>query len=337
LWLSEYGELKAQWRELGSIRFFPDFDVKWPSVVGMALDYRIRFFFEHYDAKDTVAARGAYFHKDSFAKIRDGIEKLLNTEPPQGRILSDKAEELLLQYCYVLALYEVDARASWYDSPLRTLRHNGVKAQLNRVPQNDLLDLKELTVAAHRAFEPLMGQPFHLNPTFSDSPLVHGADGDIIVGRNLIEIKAEKDGFRSNRIRQVVIYALLDSIGEYDLDECSIYMARWGKLLTWNLDNLIRQMSDGRFNYVEFRLKYHDWLLEVKRQYEQEETRQRNLDEILKPGRDELRRISEEHQSAREKGDRNLQIDESRRESGTVIPLRGLLHVRNSPILTRAA
>jgi hypothetical protein len=53
--------------------------------------------------------------------------------------------------------------------------------------------------------------------------------------------------------------------------------------------------------------------------------------------KDDVMSDSERANEIIEMVDKLLGQIESRRESGTVIPLRGLLHVRNSPILTRAA
>jgi hypothetical protein len=210
--LPNYDKLKEQWRELGPIKFLPEYEVSW-SLVGMALDYRIRLFFDAYDATTIVAAGGWWPDqklRGTFEMLAKDLRTLCGTHSPVGRILPSPHEESLLRYCYVLALYETNARTSLRDSPLRTLKKGaGSRAQLNRVPEDDLADLKVLTDAAYEAFRPLLGSPYHLNPTFADSSLVDGADADLIVGNNLIEIKAERDRFQSKRIRQVVIYALL--------------------------------------------------------------------------------------------------------------------------------
>ena len=320
-WLPNYSGLKEQWRKLEPIKIDPEYG-RWGNLVGMALDYRIRFFFAEYDATSTVAARDRHINHElgvPFAALSRDLRLFCDLNSPKGRILAPPLEETLLRYSYVLAMYETNVRMGtfWYDSPLRTLRKGaGTRAQLNRVGEYDLADLKELTEAAYEAFRPMFGLPVHLNPKFKDSLLVDGADADLIVGRNLIEIKSDRDRFRSARIRQVLAYALLDSSGVFQLTECSIYLARWGKLLTWNLDELISQMSNGLQDYEGLRESFHEWLLELQERRvedrirrENERRRRERLDELMETVRKELRNVSEEHRLAKESGIRELIIE----------------------------
>jgi hypothetical protein len=106
---------------------------------------------------------------------------------------------------------------------------------------------------------------------------------------------------------------LLDSSDEYELTECSIYLARWGKLLTWNLDELIGQMSEGRFDYREFRTVHHDWLLTLKSRREEKERIDLQIRELMKNELEELSAIWTQFNEAQYSGDRQLATDAYRR------------------------
>jgi hypothetical protein len=119
---------------------------------------------------------------------------------PLGELPPDE-ETHLLQICYVMAMYESAARGSFEaerNSPLRSLKDGaGWRAHLNRVSDWDVGILQVLVVPAIELFAPLVDQRIIVGPEFSDSHLVDGADGDLIVNGNVIEIKCEAPGFRA--------------------------------------------------------------------------------------------------------------------------------------------
>lgn len=262
--LINFESLRRQWKELGPIRINP-LDVWSWSLIGMALDYRIRYFFENFDVWSTIAPKGAVSDiklRETFWKVARDLGKFCDASSPVGRLLPSADEAELLRYCYVLAIYETNYRSSSWDSLLRTLRNGaGSRAQLNRVPDADLNDLMELSAAAFNAFQPLMGRSYRLNPVFSGSSAVGGADADLIVDHNLIEVKVERSKFEPYRIRQVVSYALLDLSRKFELTECSIYVGRWGRLLTWGLDELISELSNGTRDFESLQRDFADLLL----------------------------------------------------------------------------
>lgn len=310
-WLPNYGELRRQWRALGPIQVVPDGDVRL-FLVSVALSYRIRFFYEELDATKTKAAHVLRYNdkfRDTFATLARDLHKFCDDNSPKSRLLPPKLEESLLRYCYVLALYETKSWSSLPYTPLSTLKkESGSRAQLNRVPQCDLDDLKKLAEAAYATFEPLLDSAYYLTPKFSDSRLVDGANADLIVGRNLIQIWVNREGFQSNRIRQSVAYSLLDASCKYELEECSIYLARWGKLLTWNLDELILNMSNGLQDYESLRRNFHEGLLIIRNHKEESQLVHQRIQEIMKSDYEEFAAISDKLRYARYIDDRQLVI-----------------------------
>jgi len=82
--------------------------------------------------------------------------------------------------------------------------------------------------------------PFVLNPTFSGSNDVGGADADLIVDRCLIEIKTSKLAkIEPSWLRQLVGYLLLDYTDEHHIQSLGIYMARQGLLFSWTVDEFL--------------------------------------------------------------------------------------------------
>ncbi len=113
---------------------------------------------------------------------------------------------------------------------------------------------------ALRLFPLLTKQRIVIGPSFADSPLVDGADADLIINNNLIEIKCESPGFRATSVRQAIAYCLLDAFGEYDLKKCFIYLARFGTIASWDLEEITREVTRGRYGYKQLRHEFHMWL-----------------------------------------------------------------------------
>jgi hypothetical protein len=200
------------------------------------------------------------------------LEAILQRHDGRLGELPPDEETHLLQICYVLAMYDAFNRGSFAskrNSPLYTLK-SGAKwrAHLNRVSERDIAVLQALVEPAAELF-PLVSSPkVFIGPVFADSHLVDGADGDLIINGNLIEIKCEAPGFRAGAVRQAIAYSLLDTTNEYELKKCSIYLARFGGFASWDLNEIIREVSHGRCGYESLRQEFHAWLVskEMERQ-----------------------------------------------------------------------
>ena len=130
------------------------------------------------------------------------------------------------------------AAEPWYESLLTA---KDLDEALASVPGPWAVDVDAVADLALPQLAHLTG-PVYPGPGFDGSRLVKGADGDLIIGSTLIEIKATKSPDLSLRyIHQVVCYALLDTADEFQLTSIAILSARYGVLVTWHLDELLKE------------------------------------------------------------------------------------------------
>lgn len=251
-------------------------------IVGMAIDIRIRMMLE---TPNFVAPPERQYDVLStcIKSVLSQLEEIQSRHSGPLCELPPDDEKRLLQVCYVLAMYSAYSNnpiAGYMNSPLRTLRGGaGWKAHLNRVPDEDIEALKILVKPAVELFPLFADKGVITGPVFEDSHLVNGADGDLIINGTLIDIKCEAPGFSGGSVRQVIAYALLDSSGKYELERCSIYLARFGSLASWNLDEIIREISHGRYGYLDLRQEFHEWLVD------RDELRRRKSEELAESKR----------------------------------------------------
>lgn len=94
-----------------------------------------------------------------------------------------------------------------------------------------------MRVAAQRL--PPLESPV-LNPTFFEGSMdVGGADGDLISGDALIDIKARmKPEVKADDLFQLLGYVLLDYEDMWAIRKVAVYLARQGRYLEWGLDEL---------------------------------------------------------------------------------------------------
>lgn len=83
-----------------------------------------------------------------------------------------------------------------------------------------------------------------LNPTFAGSTDVGGADADLIVDGCLLEIKTTKAmSLDAEWLRQLFGYLLLDYYDRYAIRTVGVYLARHGEMLTWQVDDFLRDLT----------------------------------------------------------------------------------------------
>ena len=261
--LVDFSPAKGKWKaaELGDplVGFAEDWH-----LVGMAIDQRIRMML----APVRFAAPTDRPHdvlSTTIVSVLSELEDIQSRHEGARGKLPAADEKRLLQVCYVLAMYNAytrSSRSSRSNSPLSSLKSGaGWKAHLNRISENDIFALEKLVEPAVALFPHFSEERLSIGPIFEDSHLVDGADGDLIINGNLIEIKCETTGFSGRAVLQLIAYALLDSPGEYELQKCSVYLARYGSMASWNLDELINSVSQGRYGYESLREEFHSWLI----------------------------------------------------------------------------
>ncbi len=176
-----------------------------------------------------------------FADLSDALDTLR----PVGRQLEVNAEALLARYCFVLALFETVKRSGKIPDVLFIPDvKTTVDELLATAEENWVDDICAVSRLFYHEQAHLLTKPFTLNPTFTGSSDVGGADADLIVDGCLLEIKTStQDALDSAWLRQLAGYALLDYEDEYAIQSVGIYMARHGILINWPLDEYIRLLT----------------------------------------------------------------------------------------------
>lgn len=254
------------------------------ATISTALDYRLRYFFAVTPLENLVAWQGACnliqmqtdrtvlpiadpetgsidlivfgsSNSGSTSVIADdtakreldffsGLHRELLRLRPNEMQLSNRDEELLARYCWGLALYEQVYRSGQVDERLQFA--TTADALLASAPQQVIQDLCCLARTFYERYHELVRLPSVLNPSFAGSRDVDGADGDLIVDRCLIDIKATKNP-RLERLwlYQLLGYALLDYQNRYDIERVGIYYARQATLVAWDLNELVTTLRGG--------------------------------------------------------------------------------------------
>jgi hypothetical protein len=212
------------------------------SLVGIALDYRIRYYFARFDLDDTVAAGGASVLSQerssacrraakAWASFADAHAQLLDRVQPEKKRLNSVDERDVARHCVLLAQYEQLFRAGpQIRSPLLTLEPKaGAPELLARILEACVDDVCALSHAFEEDARPLFELPAVLNPNFRGSHDIGGADADLILGQTLFEIKT-LTRLKMNDLReamyQLLTYALLDYDDRYEIRSIAVYLTR---------------------------------------------------------------------------------------------------------------
>ena len=223
-------------------------------LVGMAIDYRIRYYFAAYlVAKRSGAASGLKsfvaltWSKKRMARYQSLLEshdRYIADLKPHCRRLGRADEEELNRRCVVLAMFEQLYRMGLFAIGKTWLDRNPLNPLA--IPEQPWIDdLCRMSEAAYVAMHERLGEPHHLNPKFEGSRDLAGADADLIVGRTLIDIKTNRDpADRLNLILyQVLGYALLDYSDKFALEKLGLYLARYGVSIEWTIEDLLEQIG----------------------------------------------------------------------------------------------
>jgi len=111
-----------------------------------------------------------------------------------------------------------------------------------------LEDLRAIFNNSIKGNDMLKGK-YYYNPSFDLSPLVGGADADLLKMVDskqniLLEIKTTKHvAVNVNWIYQLVGYAFLDRINYFKIHDLAIYLPRQNVMLSWSLEEIILQAT----------------------------------------------------------------------------------------------
>ena len=251
---------RKQVRQAKTIR--PDTDVPW-DIVGMALDYRIRYYFAVTPYKDLVAYKGASFLsifqtdilsfellesdgdtarlKNEYLEFFQSLDELMELTPPVATKLGKSEEDALNRHCVVLALMEEVRRTARLNGILATNQFNDAKSLIDIAEPHWVDDLRELSYYFYDNFNHLFSLSFVLNPGFDGSKDIGGADADMIVDGTLIDIKTIiKQEINPDWLRQILGYTLLDYSNRYQINGIGLYMSRQGILCQWDLEEALQ-------------------------------------------------------------------------------------------------
>lgn len=244
------------------------------SIVGMALDYRLRYYWAITPGEETVAWSGAMNfatqmeiaeeshpqygyatgEKDGRCSITDGLiadffhalDNAVKHLHPVNRQLAPAEEDLLNRYCVVLALFETLYRDSRRESFILASGAASVANLLAIAQDTWIADLGQLSRGFYAQAHGLLNKEAILNPTFDGSRDVGGADADLMVDGCLIDIKTSINARIEGRwLHQLLGYTLLDYSDRYHIREVAIYMARQCLMIRWPLDSLVDALSGG--------------------------------------------------------------------------------------------
>jgi len=244
------------------------------TTVGVALDYRIRLYWDPAPLEDLVAWEGATMAAAAqagqllrqYRPERDGellrwpkaeslapagffaaFARYLERHPPAKRRLPGPEELRLARYCYVLGLYDEVFRIGyvWPGSYLSGLPARATaKEVLAVVPDERVRDIARLSWACYEALHDHFDRAIVLNPSFAGSEYVGGADADLILDHRLVEIKTTVDArLDQNWLLQLLGYVLLDWDDQYAIDGLGVLFARQGALARWPLDRVLRAVG----------------------------------------------------------------------------------------------
>lgn len=169
----------------------------------------------------------------------------------RGWVLSVAAEERLARLCVALSWFEEVYRRGEIprDSPLAQGVELSAEELLRVVPDYAVPDLGVQVRLAEAGLGQLRGsfpaKSCVAGPEFVGSAAVGGADGDLIIGRLLVDVKATSrpDRLRDEWIWQLAGYALLDFDDAFGLDEVGFYMSRIGWLKRWPIGEFFRLLG----------------------------------------------------------------------------------------------
>jgi hypothetical protein len=245
--------------------------VMW-GTLNAAFDHRLRYAFTDSDdlpqgMSITLAGVGQLADPSSAAPIRQAgmdqwsmLVELVREDRPGNRdhpllLPCAAAETRLARLCYAMAWYEEVYRTGrlWPRTPLGDAGPAfTVTDLLNAVPEYAVADLLGQVRLASDALDSLRAKHASSDvwdgPTFAGSADVGGADADLIAGDLLIDVKGTVTPSRlgKKKFYQLLGYALLDYDDEYGIRQLGFYLSRFGRLVTWPVEEYLALLGCTR-------------------------------------------------------------------------------------------
>lgn len=241
-------------------------------TLNAAMDHRLRYAFSDSRAlPDTVelGITGAFRLAASpaiGAAVRKAghdleylLDELIADQQPASRLrtllLPKAAETQLATLCYAMTWFEevYRTRRLWPGTPLGDAQSGfSVTDLLAAVPEYAMADLAAQAEIASGALAEVRAacppEAAHTGPAFAGSPDVGGADADLIIDGLLIDVKGTVAPSRLGKAEfyQLLGYTLLDYENEYRIDKLGFYLSRFGRLITWPVDEYLTLLGSSR-------------------------------------------------------------------------------------------
>ena len=223
-----------------------------PATVGTAFDLAIRFALVPDHVPET-ALRG-------FGADAGAIQMVADLSRLATEAVRDPADdpELLCRACWALALcvdvYRRGLRSGSALDRLAGRKAITLKDMLALAPERGIREISEMFELSRERLLPRLVPPVTVGPEF-DLSLWCNADADVIAGGTLVDLKTHlgskhpRTGVRSSslpriELYQVISYALFDRSDRYRIASVGVYAARYGALVTWPLQELLRAVSN---------------------------------------------------------------------------------------------
>lgn len=196
------------------------------------------------------------------------LRDYLSRHTPPGQLAASLGgETTLARACWVLTAWEGAYRSRRLDLDFTA---NTVAELLDLAPAHALNELLALTTRAHtsgalRALRGLAGNPAPGAALGIAGPVFvpHWADGDLLIGDTLIDVKTVMHARNHERtvdwLQQLLAYTWLDAPDRYRIRRVGLYLARHGKLLTWPLDTFTHTLL-GTSDPAEVASAYTEFL-----------------------------------------------------------------------------
>lgn len=208
------------------------------SLIGIAFDYALRW---HAQIRNPLTAdRGHWVAENALEKLPRLLRRKAEHEIRVARALLARAIHnhrypvLLLRSALQLGRLDLVYRAHFIDDAIGT--------------DEDPADVDDL-VSLMRIVPPTLvapGTQCLLNPVFTKSKYVGGADADLVVGDTLIDVKASKrPTIEKDWFNQILCYYLLYNAAGFSgcasqpaIHRIGLYLARHGISVTWRVADL---------------------------------------------------------------------------------------------------
>jgi hypothetical protein len=263
------------------------------TIVGIALDYRIRFYLKRFSASETLAYHGARTRVTvpvSFLKSSDDdidIEKLfkeyegLNTYKKRlwsslskywdellksfenhPKCIENEKEKLISSLCIIFSYFDIIYRSGYvskflFEAYSENWSLSEMIENINQSTFNDLRSLSKLFVANSNTIN--NAENIEINPSFLGSNYVGGADADIIIDKCLWDIKTtiKPKKYFYKWPYQLFGYSFLDCDDKFQIRSVGIYLSRQGLWISWPLEELIHILGGNvKISLNEWRKRF---------------------------------------------------------------------------------